>query len=81
MHGVRDMAVNDNTWFPASLVVIIVVKIRNEESLNRGDSSGNEEDGRGGSCEIFRGNFNNTGRGVQLDSSHSSQHDLLKLII
>lgn len=65
MHGVRDMAVNDNTWFPASLVAIVVVKIRNEESLNRGDGSGNEEEGRGGSCEILRGNFNNTWRSTR----------------
>lgn len=50
-----------------------VVKIRNKESLNKDDGSGDEKEGRGWSCEIFRGTF-------ELDSSHSSQRNLLQLL-
>ena len=38
------MAVNDNTWFPVSQVTTVVGKIRNEESLNKGDGRGNDEE-------------------------------------
>lgn len=56
----------------------MVGKIRNEESLYKGGGRGNDEEW-GGSCEIFGVTL--TILGIQLDSSHSNQFDLLKLLI
>lgn len=56
----------------------VVGKIRNEESLYKGGGRGNDEEW-GGSCEIFGVTL--TILGIQLDSSHSNQYDLLKLLI
>lgn len=39
---IRDVAMHGDKWIPACQVATVVVKIRNEESLNNGNSSGNE---------------------------------------